>query len=307
MVSETAVAQDSYPSRPTRIVVPYTPGGNADLVARLYAKELGDALGQPFQIDNRPGGATNIGAEAVARSAPDGYTLFLLQGTSHGINPSLYPKLPYDPIKDFSAVGLIANTTFFLVVNANLPVTNVRELVAYARANPNKLSYGSPGNASPTHLAGEVLNRRAEMGLQHVPYKGDAPAIVDLMADRVLFMFSATALSFVKQGKLKALAVADTKRWPLEPDIPSMREAGYPDFEFLSYFGLAVPAATPEAIQERLNQAMTAIARREDVRARIAALGLVPLGGTRAESNAYVAREIEKWRPIVRNAGAKLE
>lgn len=300
-----AFSQESYPSRPVRIVVPYTPGGNADLVSRLYAKELTDVLGQPVQVENRPGGATNIGAELVARAAPDGYTLYLLQGTSHGINPSLYAKLPYDPIRDFSAVGLIANTTFFLVVNPALPVNNVRELVAYARANPNKLSYASPGNASPTHLAGEMLNRRAEMGLQHVPYKGDAPAIVDLIANRVLFLFSATALNFVKQGKLKVLAVADTKRWPLEPDIPSMAEAGFPNFEILSYFGLAVPSRTPDAIQEKLNAAIVEIGRREDTRKRLADLGLVPLGGNRAEANAYVAREIEKWRPIVNGAGAR--
>jgi tripartite-type tricarboxylate transporter receptor subunit TctC len=302
-----ANAQDNYPSRAVRIVVPYTPGGNADLVTRLYAKELTDVLGQPVQVENRPGGATNIGAEAVARSAPDGYTLFLLQGTSHGINPSLYAKLPYDPIKDFSAVGLLANTTFYLVVNPALPVNNVRELVAHARANPNKLSFASPGNASPTHLAGEMLNRRAEMGLQHVPYKGDAPAIVDLIANRVLFLFSATALNFVKQGKLKVLAVADTKRWPLEPDIPSMAEAGFPNFEILSYFGLGVPAKTPDAIQEKLNAAIVEIGRRDDTRKRLADLGLVPLTGNRAEANAYVAREIEKWRPIVSTAGAKPE
>lgn len=303
----TATAQDNYPSRAVRIVVPYTPGGNADLVSRLYAKELTDVLGQAVQVENRPGGATNIGAEAVARAAPDGYTMFLLQGTSHGINPSLYAKLPYDPIKDFSAVGLLANTTFYLVVNPSLPVNNVRELVAYARANPNKLSFASPGNASPTHLAGEMLNRRAEMGLQHVPYKGDAPAIVDLIANRVLFLFSATALNFVKQGKLKVLAVADTKRWPLEPDIPSMAEAGFPNFEILSYFGLAVPAKTPDAIQDKLNAAIVEIGRREDTRKRLTDMGLVPLSGSRAEANAYVAREIEKWRPIVSTAGAKPE
>ena len=303
----TGSAQDAYPTRPVRIVVPYTPGGNADLVARLYAKDLAEVLGQPFQVENRPGGATNIGAEAVARSAPDGYTLFLLQGTSHGINPSLYPKLPYDPIKDFAALGLMANTTFYLVVNATLPVSNVRELVAYARANPNKLSFASPGNASPTHLAGEMLNQRAEMGLQHVPYKGDAPAIVDLIADRVLFLFSATALTFVKQGRLKALAVADTKRWPLEPEIPSMNEAGFPNFEILSYFGLGAPARTPDAIQERLSQAMLEVGKREEIRRKLTEMGLVPLSGTRGEANAYVAKEIEKWRPIVKIAGAKAE
>ena len=300
-----AVAQDNYPNRAIRIVVPFTPGGNADLVSRLYAKELTDVLGQAVQVENRPGGATNIGAEAVARSAPDGYTLFLLQGTSHGINPSLYAKLSYDPLKDFSAVGLLANTTFYLVVNPTLPVNNVRELVAYARANPNKLSFASPGNASPTHLAGEMLNRRAEMGVQHVPYKGDAPAIVDLIANRVLFLFSATALNFVKQGKLKALAVADTKRWPLEPGIPSMAEAGFPNFEILSYFGLGVPALTPAAIQDKLNAAIVEIGKREDTRKRLTDMGLVPLGGNREEANAYVAREIEKWRPIVAGVGVK--
>jgi tripartite-type tricarboxylate transporter receptor subunit TctC len=302
-----AQAPDAYPTRPVRIVVPYAPGGNADLLTRLFAKELTEALGQQFIVDNRPGGATNIAAEMVARAAPDGYTLYLLQGTSHGINPALYPSLKYDAIKDFAPVGLMASTAFFLVVNSTLPVNNVRELVEYARANPGKLSFASPGLASPTHLAGEMLNRRAEMGVQHVPYKGDAPAIPDLLADRVLFMFSASALSFVKQGRLKALAVADSKRYPLEPHIPSMAEAGFPNFEFLSYFALGGPAGMPVAVQEKLNRAMVEINRREDMRKRLADLGLAPLTGTRAETVAYVAREIEKWRPVVRAIGVKPE
>ena len=304
----TAWAQDNYPAKPVKIVAPYAPGGNADLVTRLYSKDLSEMLGQPFLVENRPGGGTNIAAEAVARSAPDGYTLFLLQGTSHGINPALYDKLSYDPIKDFAAVGLIANTAFFLVVNASLPVNNVRDLINYAKANPGKLSYASPGIGTPTHLAGEVLNQRGDMGgITHVPYKGDAPAIPDLIADRVLFLFSATALSFVKQGKLKALAVADSKRWPLEPQIPSMSEAGFPNFEFLSSFGLGAPAKTPEVIQEKINRAMIDIGRRDETRKRLADLGLVPLVGTRREATALVASEIEKWRPIVKLAGAKAD
>jgi len=306
-VTGRASAQGTYPNGPVKIVVPYTPGGNADLVTRLYAKELTETLGQPFLVENRPGGATNLGAEAVARSTPDGYTLFLLQGTSHGINPSLFPKLSYDPVKDFAPVGLIATSPFYLVVNVSLPVNNVRELIEYAKANPSMRNFASPGNASPTHLAGEVFNRRAAMGMQHIPYKGDAPAIVDLMAGRVLFMFSASAMNFVKQGKLKALAVADSKRSTLEPQIPSMAEAGFPNFEFPSYFALGAPAATPDAVQERLNRAMVEIGKRESVHKRLTELGISPVSGNRAESRAFVIKEIEKWRPIVAAAGAKLE
>lgn len=307
MNAVASVAQENYPTKPVRILVPYAPGGNADITTRQFAKELSDMLGQTFIVENRPGGSTNIAAEAVARAAPDGYTLFLLQGTSHGINPALFPKLSYDPIKDFAVAGLMAKTTFFLVVSSATPARNVAELVAYAKANPGKLSYASPGNATPTHLAGEVLKQRAGIDLQHIPYKGDAPAIVDLIGGRVLFLFSATALNLVKEGKLRALAVADSQRWPLEPQIPSMAEQGYPNFEFVSYFGLGAPARTPDAVLDRLNRALVAINNRPDVRKSMNDRGLVPLSGNRKEATDFVIAEIEKWRPVVRLAGAKPE
>jgi len=300
-----ALAQDNYPTKPVKIVVPYAPGGNADLTTRFFAKELSEMLGQQFLVENRPGGATNIAAEYVARAAPDGYTLYLLQGTSHGINPGLYPKLNYDPMKDFAVLGLMASTTFFLVTSPVLPINSMSDLIAYAKANPNKLSYASPGNTSPTHLAGEMLNQRAGLGMQHVPYKGDAPAIIDLIAGRVVFLFSATALPFVKDGRLKVLAVGDSKRWPLEPSIPSMTEVGFPNFEIVSYFGIGAPARTPVAIQEKINRAMNEITKRESTRKALAERGLVALSGNRAESTAYVANEIEKWKPIIKVAGAK--
>lgn len=301
-------AQDNFPSKAVKIFVPYAAGGNTDVTTRLFAKGMSDSMGQQFLVENRPGGSTNIAAEATAKSVPDGYTLFVLQGTSHGTNPWIFPKLPYDPIKDFSFIALMAKFPFYLVVNASLPVNSVRELVNYAKASPGKYAYASPGNFTATHLAAAVLVQREGMGsVTHVPYKGDAPAIVDIMGGRVLFMFSAGALSFVKQGKLKALAVADNKRWPLAPEIPSMQEAGVPDLEVSSYFGLGGPAKIPEAVQEKLNRAMVEVSQRDDTRKLLAEMGAIPLIGTRAETAAYIVNEIAKWQSFVKLSGVKID
>jgi tripartite-type tricarboxylate transporter receptor subunit TctC len=305
-----AWGQSDYPARPVKIVVPYPPGGTTDVATRIYAKGLADMLGQQFIVENRSGGGTNIGAEMVARSAPDGYTLFVVQAASHGINPSLFGKLSYDPVKDFSAAGFMARTAMFLVINASLPVSSVRGLVDYARANPGKLNFASAGNGSPQHLAGVLLKQRTGIDIVHVPYKGSAPAIADLTGGQVQFAFlslDGMVSNLVRDGKLKVLAVAASKRWPTEPQVSSMSESGIPDFEVLSFFGLSAPARTPEPILEKLNRAMVEISEREETKKRLADMGLVPMFATRDEMTVFIVNEIEKWRPIVKAAGVKID
>ncbi len=302
--------QGDYPTRPVRIVVPYPAGGTTDVATRIYAKGLGDLWGQQFIIENRPGGGPNIGAELVARSAPDGYTLFVVQAASHGVNPSLFGKLSYDAVKDFSAAGFMARTAMFLVINASLPVSSAQGLVNYARANPGKLNFASQGNGSPGHLAGALLKQRTGANIVHVPYKGAAQAIGDLMGGQVQFAFlslDGMVSNLVKDGKLKVLAVAASQRWPTEPQVPSMSESGIPDFEVLSFFGLSAPAKTPEPILEKLNRAMVEISKREETKKRLADMGLVPIPQTREEMTTFIINEIEKWRPIVKAAGAKID
>ncbi len=308
--SGLAWGQSDYPARPVRVVLPYAAGGTTDIIARLYAKELSDLLGQQFVVENRPGGGTNIGAEIVARSAPDGYALYVVQAASHGINSSLFGKLSYDPIRDFSSAGFMARTAMFLVINPALPVSSVQGLVDYARAHPGKLNFGSAGNGSPHHLAAALLKQRTGVDIVHVPYKGAAPAITDLVGGRVQFAFlsfDGLASSMVREGKLKVLAVAASQRWPTEPQVPSMAESGFPDFEVLSFFGLSAPAKTPEPILEKLNRAMVEISKREETKKRLADMGLVPMSATRDEMTAFIVNEIEKWRPIVKAAGAKID
>ena len=259
---QIANAQSDFPSRPVKIVVPYPAGGTTDLITRMYATELSEKLGQPFVVDNRPGGGTNVGAEAVARAAPDGHTLFVVQAASHGVNPSLFTKLNYDAVKDFSAAGQMARTAMFLIANPNVPFRTVQDLLKYARANPGKLNYASQGNGSPGHLAGALLTMRTGTNMVHVPYKGAAQALTDLVGGQVQFGFlslDGVARGLLAEGKLKVLAVAASSRWPTDPQIPSMAEEGVPDFEVLSYFGLAAPARTPEAALDKLNRAMQEI------------------------------------------------
>ena len=271
------------------------------------AKAFSDVLGQQFVVENRPGGATNIGADLVARSAPDGHTIFVTQKASHGTNASLFAKLPYDPVKDFAQVGIMARTPNYLVVTPSLPVSSVRDLIAYARANPGKLSYASVGNGSPHHLAGALFKNRANIDIVHVPYKGAGPALLGLMAGEVHFMFDSTAINAAKEGKVKVLAIADSKRLASEPNIPSMGEAGFPDVEVWGFFGLAVPAKTPDAVVEKLNGLLLETMRRDDMRKRYADMGMQAAFFSRAEATAFIAGEIEKLGPVVKAADARLE
>ncbi len=301
-----AMAQ-TWPAKPIRYVVPYPPGGNTDVTGRLIGIKLAEALGQPVVVDNKPGAGANLGAELVAKAAPDGYTLFQGTGSTHGINSSIYPKLPFDPVKDFTPVVLLVESPLFLVANPQLPVKTVADLVAYAKAHPGALSFSSVGNGSAHHLAGELLKIRAGIDMVHVPYRGSAPALQDMIAGRVQLGFDATALQFVRNGNLRALAVASSKRWPDAPEIPSMAEAGFPGFDVGGWFAIFGPAGLPRPIVDRLNTEVNRILAMDDVRKRLSEIGLQPLGGTPEQLALHVKAELEKWPPVVKASGARFD
>lgn len=305
LAASIASSQDAYPNKPVRIVVPYPPGGATDTTARLFGQGLGELLGQQFIIDNRPGGGTNIGAAFVARSAPDGYTLFVASFASHGVNKWLYKSLSYDPDKDFAAVAMMVRSPQFLVLSLSLPVNTVHDLIRLAKTQ--KLTYGSVGIGSPNHIAGELFRMQTGINVVHVPYKGSAPANVGLLGGEIDYMFDATVMQFVHQGKLKALAVAHTERWPTEPDIPSLAELGFPGVVVAPFFALVAPVNTPVPILDRLNEATRAVAKQPDIATRLAPISVLPYPLTRRETADFLREQSTKWAPVVKASGAKVD
>lgn len=299
----------SYPSRPVRFVVPLPPGGGADLVARTVAERLGKSLGQQVVVDNKPGGGTVIGADFVAHSPPDGHTLLLGTATTHAINASLVKKLPYDPVRDFAPVSLVAVLPLILVVHPALPANSIKELIALARARPNQIFFASTGNGSSIHLAGEMLKKVAAVQMVHVPYKGAAPALTDLLAGQVQFMFTTIppALPHVKSGRLKVFAVANAKRSALLPAVPTTAEGGAPGVEASSWNGVLVPAGTPKEIVTRLNAELVEIMKAADVRERLATAGVEPITNTPAEFAAYMEAETARYADVVKASGARVD
>jgi tripartite-type tricarboxylate transporter receptor subunit TctC len=304
----SAAYAQTYPGRPVRMIVPYPPGGPTDVLARIVAVKLSEALGQPFSIDNKAGASGMIGSAEVAKAAPDGYTL-LGNASIHVINPSLYPKATFDAIADFTPVTQLASVPLILVVNNDLPVKNVRELIAYAKANPGKLNFASSGNAAAPHLAGESFKIAASVQMQHVPYKGSAPALTDLIGGQVQLMFDSmpSAMPHVKAGKLRPLAVTTAKRSAAVPDLPTVAEAGVPGYDISTWYGLWAPKGTPREITERLASETAKILKLPDVRERYAALGAEPVGSTPDEFAAYCRSELTKWAKIVKESGAKAD
>jgi tripartite-type tricarboxylate transporter receptor subunit TctC len=299
----------NYPNRPVRWIVPFAPSGPTDLMSRAVAEKLSQRLGQPFVVDNRPGAGGNIGAEVVSKSAPDGYTLMIGHVGTHAINATLYPKLAFDPVRDFTPITLIATLPLALVVNASLPVRNVKELIAYAKANPGKLNFASAGNGGPTHLTGELLKSSARIDIVHVPYKGNAAALTDLVAGRVQMMFSnmLTAMPHVRAGKLRALAVSSPKRSPQAPDLPTIAESGVPGFNSVPWYGALGPARLPKSIVTKLHDAIAAAIAQPDMRERFVAQGIDLQSSTPEEFGALIRSELVKWRTVVRQAGAKVD
>lgn len=303
-----AQAQGTYPDKPIRFVVPYPPGGGTDVIARIVHGRLQAVLGQTINIDNRGGAGGSLGTDLVAKSAPDGYTvLFTLN--SHTVNPAIYAKLPFDTQKDFEPVGIVASLPQLLAVNPQVPYNNVAELLAAAKAKPGELSYASVGVGSPGHLAGELLNLRAGVKTQHVPYRGGGPAVTDVMAGQVplLWVSIPAAAQFVKTGKLKALAVSTVKRSAAFPDVPTVQEAGVADFEVDSWYAMFVPAKTPKPIIDKLNAALNTVLKEPEIKEKLLAQGSEAVGGPPEALAKAVATELPKWAKLAKDANIKAE
>jgi len=303
LLAGPASAQEAWPSRPVRIIVPFPAGGVADLLPRLVGQKLSEKWGQPVIVENKAGAAGNIGMGEGARAAPDGYTLVLAPTGNLTVNPYLF-KLPFDTAKDFAPITVLATSPNVLVVHPSVPAKTFAELIAYAKANPGKLNFASPGAGSGAHLAGELLNLDAGIQAQHVPYKGLAPAVTDLLGGQVQMMFAgiSTVIQHVKNGKLVALAIASPSRSPQLPDVPTVAESGIPGFDVTSWYGLVARAGTPPAVIEKIQRDAAEALRDPGVREKLAGLGLEPMGNTPAEFGAMIAAESLKWGDIVRKA-----
>jgi len=300
----------NYPSKPIRLVVPYPPGGPLDIMARAIGQKLTEAWSQPVLVDNRAGAGGNIGAEMVAKSPADGYTLLMGAVATHAINPTLYGKLPYDPVKDFAPVALVAQVPNILVVNPSVPARSVNELIELARARPGYLNFGSGSTGSTGHLAGELFKTMAGVQMVHIPYKGGAPAMADLLAGQVQLMFDnlANALPNVRAGRLRALAVTTLARSPAMPDLPTIAESGLPGFDLTTWFGLMVPARTPPEIVAKLNGGIVRALNANDMRERLEKMGAEPpTNNTPERFAAFIRAEAAKYAKVVKDSGAKVE
>jgi tripartite-type tricarboxylate transporter receptor subunit TctC len=307
-IAGAAFAQ-TWPSKPMRIVIAQAPGSATDVISRVVANPLSEALGQPIVIDARPGAGGVLGTEVAARSAPDGYTLFMGNNSTHGSNPAVYAKLPYDAVKDFAPVSFVASVPYVLVIDPALPVKSVREFIAYAKARPGKLNYASAGNGSTHHFCGELFKSMTGVDVQHIPYKGSGPGIAGLLGGEVSMMFANVADigSQIKAGKVRALAVTAQRRAATLPDVPTMAEAGLQDFVITSWFGLLVPAGTPAPIVARLNAETVKVLGKAEVKATLAQQGLEVAPGTPEQFAAHIKSEIARFTQIARAAGIKAE
>ena len=297
-----------WPTAPIKIIVPYPPAGSTDIAARVVGQVMSEALKQPVIIDNRPGAAGNLGMEAAARAAPDGYTL-VLATTAHAINMTLFKNLNYDTLKSFAPIALVSESPLILAVNPELPARSVSELIALAKAKPKSLNFASSGNGQSTHMAGELFCSMAAVQMTHVPYRGSAPAINDVIAGHVQLIFDTTfsALPHVEGGKLRALAVTSRKRLPSLPDVPTIDKSGLPGYEITAWNGFLAPAGTPKAITERLNREVVRALATSVVKERFDALSATYRATTPAEFEDYLRNEIKKWGDVVRESGAKIE
>jgi tripartite-type tricarboxylate transporter receptor subunit TctC len=306
--AEPVLAQ-VYPTKPVRIIVAQAPGAQSDLFARLLGQKLSDSFGQSVISDPRPGAGGAIGAELAARAAPDGHTLLMGTNSTHGSNPALYAKLPYDPIKDFAPITLTVGTPYVLAAHPSLPVTTLKQFIAFAKSRPGQLNYASAGNGSTHHLCGELLKSMAGIHIVHVPYKGGPPATMAVLAGEMSIHFSSVSAlqTHIKNGKLKALGITTSRRSSLLPEVPTLSEAGLPGFEMLSWFGLLAPAATPRAIISRLNAETVKALSTPDMKSAIAAQGSEVMSGSPEQFADYIQSEITRIGKIAKAAGIKAE
>jgi tripartite-type tricarboxylate transporter receptor subunit TctC len=304
-----ALAQAAYPTRIIKMIVPYPAGGTTDFLGRLVADQLKTGLGAVVVVENKPGAGTTLGADQVAKSEPDGYTLLMATSTTLAINKTLYKKLPYDPVKDFTPIALLAGVPFALIINPTLPPKTLSEFIAYAKSNPG-LAYGSAGNGSPQHLGAEMLKTAAGIDIRHVPYRGSVPAMLDVIAGHIPFMIVdlQPALQQIREGKVRVLGVTTPKRVTAAPDIPTLAEAGLPGFELVAWQGVVAPAGTPRGIVDQLAAQIAKLVADPATRDKLTALSLEPLSGSTPDSFAtYVKTEVDRWAVVVKASGAEAE
>ncbi len=308
LAANLAQATDNYPSKPVRIVVPFAPGGATDIMSRLVAERLTVKIGQPVIVENKPGGGTMIASDYVARAEHDGYTL-LMAASSLGIAPSIYAKVNYDPIKDFAPISQVASVVHVLEVHPSVPAKTVGELIAYLKANPGKVSYGSVGAGSSTHMEAELFNSMAGVQMAHIPYKGSAPALNDMVAGRIQVMFDAWASSgpFVKDGRLRALAVTTAQPSASVPELATMSASGLPGYSAMPWLGLVAPAATPKPVIDKLYGAIAEIVKEPAVKAKFSDLGLDIIGSDPQTFGAFIKQDIATWAKVARDANIRLE
>ncbi|CAB5679680.1 Argininosuccinate lyase [Delftia tsuruhatensis] len=299
----------AYPSRPVRIVVPYPAGGTTDIIARLAAAQLTERLRQPFVVENRAGASGAIGSAAVAQAAPDGYTLVMGTASSHGINPALQKNLPYDAVRDFSPVTLVASTPNIIVVHPGVPVKTLAELLALARARPGQVNFGSTSAGGSPHMSAELLKMMAGVDMVHVPYKGASPMLTDLMGGQIQVGFDnlPSTIAFVRSGKLRALAVTTAQRWPGAPEIPTVAESGVPGYEVSGWFGLLAPAGTPRAVLDALQSAIAQAVQAPEVAGQLRGLGAEPVASRPEAFARQIRTDVDKWRGVAKATGVTLE
>jgi tripartite-type tricarboxylate transporter receptor subunit TctC len=309
LASRPAMADVAYPNRTIKLIVPYPPGGTTDLLGRFIADQIKSGLNATVIVENKPGAGSTIGADLVAHAPPDGYTLLLATSTTLAIDKTLYKKLPYDPVKDFAAISLVASVPFALIVNPQIPAKTLSEFIAYAKANPG-LAYGSAGNGSPQHLGAELLKAQAGIDIRHVPYRGSVPAMLDVIANHISFMIVdlEPALPQIKAGKVRVLGVTTPKRVAVAPDIPTMAESGLPGYQLIAWQGLVAPAGTPRNIVDTLAAQIAKMLADPATGGRFATLAIEPLPGSTPDSfAAYIKTEVDRWATIVKSSGAEAE
>jgi len=308
-VAPHVASAQTYPAQPVRIIVGFAPGSGSDIFARLMAQWLSERIGQTVLVENRPGGGGNIGADAVAKAAPDGTTIGISAVATHAINPWLFARMPYDPVKDFTPVMRTIDVNYVLVVHPSVPASSVAELVAYAKANPGKLAYGSAGSGSLPHLAGELFKSQTGIEMVHVPYKGGGPMVTDLLGGTVQVVIGdqANLMPHVKSGKLRALAVASAKRSPNQPELPTIAEAGVPGFQAVAWNALVGPAGMPPDVVKRVHEAFAKAMAQPAVREKLLGGGLEPVGDSPEDLARFIPAEMAKWSKIARDVGAKAE
>jgi tripartite-type tricarboxylate transporter receptor subunit TctC len=302
-------AVENFPNKPIRLIVPFPPGGGNDVIARVIAQKLSDRLKQQVIVENRAGANGIVGLQALIAAPPDGYTIAVGAAGPLAVNPSLYAKLPYDPVKDFAPITNLVNYPLLLVANPSLPVKNTKELISLAKNKPGTIYYSSPGNGNSGHLAGELFNSMAQVNIVHVPYKGQGPALADLLAGQVQLLYSSipSVINYVKNGQLNAIAVGSSKRLSSLPDVPTIAESGVPGYDAYSWVGMVAPAGTPKEVIRILNHEIVAILKQKETAEKLNQEGAIPVGDSPEEFGAYIQAEIKKWGAVVRAANIKID